>query len=78
MDKPKCSKKGPYALEGKKKKYAWCSCGKSATQPYCDGKHQGTNFSPIIVTNDKYGKIYWCGCKRTSCPPYCDGSHKEL
>ena len=78
MNKPICPQKSPYVLTGEKKKYAWCACGKSAKQPFCDGSHKGTDYSPIIVTNDKYGKIAWCGCKTTSNPPYCDGSHSKL
>ena len=78
MNKPICPQKSPYVLTGEKKKYAWCACGKSAKQPFCDGSHKGTDYSPIIVTNDKYGKIAWCGCKNTNNPPYCDGSHSKL
>jgi len=78
MEKPICPQKCPYVLTSEKKKYAWCSCGKSSKQPFCDGSHRETNFSPIIITNDKYGKIAWCGCKNTSNPPYCDGAHSKL
>ena len=78
MNKPICPQKSPYVLTGEKKKYTWCACGKSEKQPFCDGSHKGTDYSPIIVTNDKYGKIAWCGCKNTSNPPYCDGSHSKL
>ena len=51
MNKPICPQKSPYVLAGEKKKYAWCSCGKSDKQPFCDGSHKGTEFSPIIVNN---------------------------
>ena len=78
MNKPICAQKSPYVLTGEKKKYAWCACGKSEKQPFCDGSHKGTDYSPIVVTNDKYGNIAWCGCKNTSNPPYCDGSHSKL
>ena len=78
MNKPICPQKSPYVLPGKEKIYAWCACGKSAKQPFCDGSHKGTDYSPIIVTNDKFGNIAWCGCKNTSMPPYCDGSHSKL
>ena len=54
MNKPICPQKSPYVLAGEKKKYAWCSCGKSAQQPFCDGSHKGTEFSPIIVDNLKW------------------------
>ena len=57
MSKPICPQKSPYVLTGEKKKYAWCACGKSEKQPFCDGSHKGTDFSPIIVDNEKEGNI---------------------
>jgi CDGSH-type Zn-finger protein len=78
MDKPICPQKSPYVLKGEKKKYAWCSCGKSAKQPFCDGSHKGTDFSPIIVDNLKESNIAWCGCKCSANTPYCDGAHSKL
>ena len=78
MGKPICSQKSPYVLTGKKKKYAWCACGKSEKQPFCDGSHKGTDFSPIIVDNKKEGNIAWCGCKSTGNSPFCDGTHTKL
>ena len=78
MKKPLCSQKRPYMLNGEKKRYAWCACGKSEKQPFCDGSHKGTGFTPIIVANEKEGHIAWCGCKATGNPPYCDGTHSKL
>ena len=26
------------------KSYWWCACGRSKTQPFCDGSHKGTEF----------------------------------
>ena len=78
MNKPICAQKSPYVLTGEKKKYAWCAYGKSEKQPFCDGSHKGTEFSPIIVDNTKEGSIAWCGCKATGNSPYCDGTHSKL
>ena len=78
MTKPICPQKSPYVLTGEKKKYAWCACGQSEKQPFCDGSHKGTDFSPIIVDNEKEGNIAWCGCKATDNSPYCDGTHSKL
>ena len=78
MEKPICPQKSPYVLTGEKKKYACCACGKSEKQPFCDGSHKGTDFSPIIVNNEKEGNIAWCGCKSTGSSPYCDGTHSKL
>ena len=60
------------------KDYYWCACGKSATQPFCDGSHKGSEFSPLKYTADKDGKVFFCACKRTDNSPLCDGSHKGL
>lgn len=60
------------------KSYFWCSCGKSAKQPLCDGSHQGSDFSPVKFTAEKAQHVYFCGCKQTKTPPLCDGSHKHL
>ena len=78
MEKPICPQKSPYVLTSEKKKYVWCACGKSEKQPFCDGSHKGTDFSPIIVDNKKEGNIAWCGCKATGNSPYCDGTHSKL
>ena len=66
-------------LEKRKKPYLWCSCGKSATQPFCDGAHIGTDFSPVkIAEGDTGGEALLCMCKQTRTPPYCDGAHNAL
>ena len=37
-----------YCLEVKAgQRYLWCSCGRSAKQPFCDGSHKGTEFLPV-------------------------------
>ena len=28
------------------KSYWWCACGRSKSQPFCDGSHKGTEFRP--------------------------------
>lgn len=60
------------------KTYAWCTCGKSKNQPWCDGSHQGSSFTPKIFTVDKDTDAAICMCKQTKNPPYCDGSHMNL
>ena len=46
MAEPVCAQKFPYALELAAGEYWWCACGKSAKQPFCDGSHKGSEFSP--------------------------------
>jgi CDGSH-type Zn-finger protein len=60
------------------RKYAWCACGRSATQPYCDGSHKETGFKPVVFTAERSETIFLCGCKRTGQRPLCDGTHATL
>jgi CDGSH-type Zn-finger protein/mannose-6-phosphate isomerase-like protein (cupin superfamily) len=56
----------------------WCSCGRSAKQPYCDGSHVGTGFLPVPFAAKRDEEVLFCGCKHTGTPPFCDGSHNNL
>ncbi len=58
--------------------YAWCSCGRSRTQPFCDGSHKGTRFLPVVVKAKAAEDVLFCACKHTKTPPFCDGSHNNL
>lgn len=78
MSLPQIAQKKPYVVEVKPGKYAWCACGKSSIQPYCDGSHKGTGFTPVIEIIDKIKTVAWCGCKHSSKVPYCDGTHISL
>lgn len=75
MDAPKSPQMTPYMQPEEPGKKAWCSCGLSENQPYCDGKHAGTGMRPMIVEIDASKTVAWCGCKKTKAPPFCDGSH---
>ena len=59
------------------KNYAWCACGKSNKQPFCDGSHAGSGISPQLFKAEKAGTFYLCTCKKSANAPYCDGSHKK-
>ncbi|MBR9885027.1 CDGSH iron-sulfur domain-containing protein [Marinobacterium lacunae] len=58
--------------------YAWCACGRSASQPFCDGSHVGTGLDPLVFEAEKDDEIYLCTCKHTRTPPICDNSHCRL
>ena len=78
MKTPKIAQKSPYIIDVKPGKYAWCACGLSNNQPYCDGSHKGTSFSPVIEEVKEEKKIAWCGCKHSKNGVYCDGSHNKI
>lgn len=73
------AQKAPYATPVEAgKTYYWCACGRSKTQPFCDGSHKGTGLEPVAFTADKTDTVYLCGCKQTATSPFCDGTHKKL
>jgi CDGSH-type Zn-finger protein len=58
--------------------YFWCACGLSAKQPFCDGSHAGSGFSPVAYQAEESKLISFCGCKHSKKGIICDGTHKEL
>lgn len=79
MSKPVIAGRKPVGVElNANEEYYWCSCGRSQSQPFCDGSHAGTEFTPLAFKPDESGEAYLCLCKHTSNPPYCDGSHARL
>ncbi|XP_054850725.1 CDGSH iron-sulfur domain-containing protein 3, mitochondrial [Eublepharis macularius] len=61
------------------KRYAWCACGHSKKQPFCDGSHKkaAPKISSLKFKPEEAKEAWLCGCKYTKNPPYCDGTHKE-
>lgn len=78
MAEPVIAKKGPYILELEPGDYWWCACGRSKKQPFCDGSHKETEFSPLKFSVTEKKKYYLCGCKRSANKPFCDGTHNKL
>jgi CDGSH-type Zn-finger protein/mannose-6-phosphate isomerase-like protein (cupin superfamily) len=60
------------------KKYLWCSCGRSKTQPFCDGSHAGSGRLPLLFKAERDEDVIFCGCKHTGTGPFCDGTHSNL
>ncbi|HEY6132222.1 MAG TPA: CDGSH iron-sulfur domain-containing protein [Halioglobus sp.] len=78
MDQPKRAADAPFGVHViAGNRYFWCACGLSASQPFCDGSHKDTGFTPVRYTATEDAKVFFCGCKATANQPLCDGSHKN-
>lgn len=78
MAEPLVARKGPYALTLAPGTYWWCTCGRSQTQPFCDGSHKDTGLTPVKLELVETKQVSLCGCKHSRTRPLCDGSHKSL
>ncbi|MGR5338885.1 glutamate synthase-related protein [Vibrio astriarenae] len=79
MSNPIIASNTPIKVElNEGKEYYFCTCGRSKSQPYCDGSHAGTDFTPKAFTADKTEDAYLCRCKHTANAPFCDGFHKQF
>ncbi len=78
MDKPVRAADGPYIIKAEQgRTYYWCACGRSATQPFCNGSHKGTGITPVKHVAEVTKNVAFCGCKGTGTPPFCDGTHAK-
>jgi len=70
--------KQPAVLELEAGTYYYCTCGKSKNQPFCDGAHAGTEFTPQVFELKEKKTVALCQCKRSKNEPFCDGAHQSL
>ena len=78
MAEPIVFQKSPIVQEIKPGTYWWCACGRSKTQPFCDGAHKGTGLGPKKVDIAEAGTVAWCACKQSGDGAFCDGTHSRL
>ena len=57
--------RNPAELELEPGEYWWCSCGRSMTQPFCDGSHEGTDMEPMSIVIAEKTTVWLCNCKHT-------------
>ena len=78
MSEAKIAGTKPHVLKLAPGTYWWCACGRSESQPFCDGSHAGTGLAPVEVEIEAERTVALCLCKHTAGQPFCDGTHSKL
>lgn len=77
-----CVQNANVRLELTPRRYSWCSCGYSKTQPWCDDSHRDeancTNRKSYKFEVKETVMASMCMCRQTKVPPFCDGTHNKL
>jgi CDGSH-type Zn-finger protein len=83
---PIIAKKAPFKIDVEMgKKYFFCACGASKSQPFCDGSHKefknpdgSVQIKSMVFEASESKTVYFCGCKHSLNPILCDGSHNKI
>ena len=78
MAEPVIYQRSPIVQKVEPGTYWWCACGRSKSQPFCDGSHEGTGLEPKQVEITEAKMVAWCACKHSKNMPFCDGTHGRL
>jgi CDGSH-type Zn-finger protein len=78
MSDPIVFQKSPIVQVVEQGSYWWCACGRSKSQPFCDGSHKGTGLGPLKTDIAEKKTVAWCACKQSKTMPFCDGSHSRI
>jgi CDGSH-type Zn-finger protein len=78
MSEPIVFQKSPIVQQVNPGTYWWCACGRSKSQPFCDGAHKGSGLKPQKVDITEAKTVAWCACRHSGNKPFCDGAHTTL
>jgi len=77
--KPKIAAKQPANVKLEAgKTYAWCACGLSKKQPFCDGAHVNSHYEPVVFRLRRQRKCTFVNASALNNIPFCDGTHNTL
>ena len=78
MKEPKIAAKFPKMVSLQKGTYYWCACGRSINQPFCDGSHKDSGYTPLSFIVKGKKDVWLCQCKHSKNKPFCDGTHNKI